>query len=55
MILQIKNTFNIKSKGLRIHKACWCKQHNFPIGKCKSIDGVMNLDYTHSIQDPIVK
>ena len=42
-------------RGLHILKAHWCKQHNFLIGECKSIDRVMNLDYTNSIQDPIAE
>ena len=39
--------------GLRIHKAHWCKQRNFPTGKCKSNDGLMNREYPHSVQEPI--
>ena len=40
--------------GLCIHKACWCKQCN-SVEECKSNDGVMNLDYTHCVQDSIVE
>ena len=29
-------------RGLRIHKACWCKQRNSPTGECKLNDGLMN-------------
>ena len=42
-------------QDLRIYKARWCKQRNFPIGECKSIDGFMNLDFTHSVQDSIIE
>ena len=33
------------------------KSLHFPflIRECKSIDGVVNLDYTYIVQDPIVK
>ena len=41
--------------GLHIHKACWSKQHNSSTGEYKSNDGVMNLDDTHSVQDPSVE
>ena len=42
-------------QGLHIHKACWCKQCNSPIRECKSNNGIMNLDYTHSVQNSIVE
>ena len=42
-------------EGLRIHKARCCQQRNFPVGKYKSFDGLMNLDYTLSVQDSIVE
>ena len=42
-------------QSLCIHKACRCKQQNSPIGECKLNDGVMNLNYTHSVQDFIVE
>ena len=42
-------------QSLCIHKPRWYKQYNFPIRECKSNDGVMNLDCTQSIQDPIVE
>ena len=29
-------------RGLRIHKARWCKQRNSPAGECKSNDELMN-------------
>ena len=40
-------------RGLRIHKARWCKQRNSPTGECKSNDGLMNQEYSHSVQEPI--
>ena len=42
-------------RGLRIHKAYWCKQRNSPTGECKLNDGLMNQKYHHSIQEPIAE
>ena len=42
-------------QGLHIHKAHWSKQYNYLIGKYELNDEVMNLDYTYSIQEPIVE
>ena len=42
-------------RGLRIRKACWCKQRNSPTGECKSNDGLMNQEYPHSVQGLIVE
>ena len=42
-------------RGLRIHKACWCKQRNSPTREYKLNDGLMNQEYPHSVQGPIVK
>ena len=42
-------------RGLRIHKARWSKHRNSLFEECKLNDGVMNLDYTHSVLDPIVE
>ena len=42
-------------RGLRIHKARWCKRRNSPIGKCKSNDWLMNQEHPHSVQKPIAK
>ena len=41
-------------RGLRIHKARCYKQRNSPTGECKSNDGLMNQEYPHSVQGPIV-
>ena len=40
-------------RRLRIHKAHWCKRRNSPTGECKSNDGLMNQEYSHSVQEPI--
>ena len=40
-------------RGMRIHRARWCKQRNPPNEGHKSNNGNMNQDNTHSIQDPI--
>ena len=40
-------------QGLRIHKVHWCKQRKSSTGECKSNDGLMNQEYSHSIQEPI--
>ena len=37
--------------GLRIHKAHKLKERNFPIRECKSIDGVMKMGYSPSIEN----
>ena len=42
-------------RGLRIHKACWCKRRNSPIGECKSNDGLMNQEHPHNVQEPITE
>ena len=39
-------------RGLRIHKAHWCKQRNSPTGECKSNDGLMNQEYPYRVQVP---
>ena len=41
--------------GLLIHLARGSKQRISLIGECKSNDEVMNLDFIHSVQDPIVE
>ena len=38
-------------RGLQIHKVRCCKQ--LIIKEYKSNDGIMNPDYTHSVQNPI--
>ena len=40
------------SRGSWIHKARWCNQRNSPAGECKSNDGPMNQDYSHSFHEP---
>ena len=40
--------------GLRIHEACWSKQLNCLIGKCKSNDGVIDLDFSKAFRIPLV-
>ena len=42
-------------QGFRIHKHGWCKQRDLLIGECKSNDGVMTLNCTWSVQDPILE
>ena len=41
-------------RGLRIHKARWCERRNSPI-ECKSNDGLMNQEHSHSVQKPIAE
>ena len=42
-------------RGLRIHNAHWFKQRNSPTGEFKSNGGLMNQEYPHNIQEPIVE
>ena len=45
----------ISLRGLRIHKARWCKRRNYPIGECKSNDRLMNQEPRNSVQKPIAE
>ena len=42
-------------RWLGIHEARWCKRRNSPIGECKSNDGLMNQEHSHSVQEPIAE